>query len=113
MTAPTRPRQLAGTRNSPGLLGLREIAVLLDVAPRTPTIWQNRSRKRALTGESDPHPFPEPDGYISGNRPVWQRRKVLEWAKKTGRLPSQRGQLTPQQLADQRRQPTAEDLTGE
>lgn len=76
-----------GTTNSRGLnlVGLREIATLLEVAPRTPTIWRNRS----TNGEMDP-PFPAPDGFVSGNRPVWDRKRVVDWARKTGRLPSQR-----------------------
>jgi hypothetical protein len=40
-------------------------------------------------------PFPEPAGFISGNRPVWERRTVLAWAKRTGRLPSQRKATDP------------------
>lgn len=82
MTAPPKTRL--------DLVGLRDIATLLDVAPRTPTIWRNRTHR----GEMNP-PFPEPDGYISGDegnggRPVWQRKTVLKWAKATGRLPSQK-----------------------
>lgn len=67
------------------LVGLREIATMLEVQPRTPTIWRNRSMK----GELDP-PLPEPAGYISGNRPVWDKKTILTWAKASHRLPSQR-----------------------
>ena len=79
MTTATRPRRPLD------LVGLREIATMLEVQPRTPTIWRNRSNR----GELNP-PMPEPDGFISGNRPVWEKKSILRWAKQTGRLPSQR-----------------------
>lgn len=85
MSAPTKSK-----RAKLDLIGLREIATLLEVQPRTPTIWRNRSHR----GELDP-PMPEPEGYISGNRPVWERRTILTWARKTGRLPSQKAAATP------------------
>ena len=74
------------TKRGLDLVGLREIATLLDVGPRTPTIWRNRSHRGVISGQ----PMPEPDGYISGNRPVWERKTILKWAKETGRLPAQR-----------------------
>ena len=66
------------------LVGLREIATMLRVQPRTPTMWRNRSIK----GELDP-PMPEPDGFISGTIPVWEKRRIIAWAKKTGRWPTE------------------------
>lgn len=83
MTAPTN----TGVRVKPGdrQVGLREIAQVLEVDGRTPTIWRNRSRK----GKMDP-PFPTEVAMISGNRPVFSLKEVLAWAKRSERLPSQR-----------------------
>jgi hypothetical protein len=69
----------------PKLIGLREIAAMLEVEPRTPTVWRDRSRK----GHMNP-PLPEPELYVSGDRPVWSKRAIIRWASKTGRLPEQR-----------------------
>lgn len=80
MTAPTRPKPGQMT-----FVGLREIAKLLEVEPRTPTIWRNRSHRGDLVP-----PMPEPQGYVSGNRPIWDRKVIMAWAKETGRLPSQK-----------------------
>ena len=63
------------------VVGLRDIAVLLHVDKRTPTVWRQRAEK---TG------FPEEDGLISGNVPIWHRATILKWAQATGRLPTQR-----------------------
>jgi hypothetical protein len=54
------------------LLGLTDIARLLDVAPATPKTW----RYRGL--------LPEPYATVAG-RPVWQRQQILDWhaARKT------------------------------
>jgi hypothetical protein len=82
MSAPTASPPKKKTLD---LVGLREIATLLEVNPRTPTIWRSRSAK----GEMHP-PMPEPDGFISNNRPVWEKRTILKWAKATDRLPNQR-----------------------
>lgn len=69
----------------PKLIGLREIAAMLEVEPRTPTVWRDRSRK----GHMNP-PLPEPELFVSGDRPVWSKRRIIAWAAKTGRLPEQR-----------------------
>jgi hypothetical protein len=57
------------------VVGLRDIARMLDVDGRTPTMWRHRNV------------LPPEDGYISGSVPVWHRDKILAWAQETGRLP--------------------------
>jgi hypothetical protein len=58
------------------VVGLRDIARLLMVDGRTPTMWRHRNL------------LPPEDGYVSGNVPVWHRDKILAWAEATGRLPA-------------------------
>lgn len=69
----------------PKYVGLREIADMLGVEKRTPTVWRDRSRK----GHMNP-PMPEPEFTVSGDRPVWSKSKIIRWARKTGRTPEQR-----------------------
>ena len=69
----------------PRYIGLREIAQMLEVEDRTPTVWRDRSRKGNMTP-----PMPEPEFKISGDRPVWSKSKIIRWATKTGRTPAQR-----------------------
>jgi hypothetical protein len=57
------------------VVGLRDIARMLEVDGRTPTTWRHRNV------------LPPEDGYISGSVPVWHRRRILAWAEATGRLP--------------------------
>ncbi len=57
------------------VLGLIEIAELLDVDKRTPHAWFYRGL------------MPEPDhATINGSR-AWDRGTVVAWAARTGRLP--------------------------
>lgn len=95
MSAPTLS---PGVRVKPGdrQVGLREIADVLQVDGRTPTIWRNRSRH----GRMDP-PFPTEIAMISGNRPVFSLKEVLAWAKKTDRLPTQRAAAAAEAEAEQ------------
>jgi hypothetical protein len=58
------------------VVGLRDIARMLMVDGRTPTMWRHRNL------------LPPEDGYVSGNVPVWHRDKILAWAEATGRLPA-------------------------
>ncbi len=48
------------------LLGLVDIARLLDVAPATPKTWRYRGV------------LPAPYATVAG-RPVWQRQQILDW----------------------------------
>lgn len=57
------------------VVGLRDIAKLLQVDGRTPTTWRGRGI------------LPPEDGFISETFPIWHRSTVLKWAQKTGRLP--------------------------
>lgn len=57
-----------------GVIGLQEIAALLEVEPRTATQWNWRGL------------LPPPDGSVSGS-PAWRRSTILRWAEKTGRMP--------------------------
>lgn len=59
------------------ILGLQEIAELLQVEKRTPHAWQYR---RLL---------PPPDFDSINGLKAWKRRTIVSWAKKTGRLPAQ------------------------
>lgn len=56
------------------LIGLGEIAAMLQVKPKTPGIWRYRGV------------LPDPDMMV-GNKPVWHRSTIVEWAKATGRWP--------------------------
>lgn len=61
---------------SDAIVGLQEIADLLEVNRRTPHAW---SYRRLL---------PEPDyNSINGLR-AWNRQTIIDWAAQTGRLPS-------------------------
>lgn len=58
------------------IVGLQEIADLLEVNRRTPHAWQYRKL------------LPPPDyASINGLR-AWDRSTIIQWAAKTGRLPS-------------------------
>ncbi|HUW00785.1 MAG TPA: hypothetical protein VMW08_00400 [Acidimicrobiales bacterium] len=57
------------------VLGLVEIAALLEVQKRTPRMWQFRGLLPAADFESVNH------------QPAWKRRTVLKWAATTDRLP--------------------------
>ena len=62
----------------PQIVGLGEIAYMLDVEPRTPNIWMS-TRKI----------FPQPDGEIGGpgrrgKVPYWRLERVVEWAQARG-----------------------------
>lgn len=57
------------------VVGLQEIAVLLDVDARTPHAWAYR----------DILPVPDFDS-INGSR-AWHRETIVRWAAETGRLP--------------------------
>jgi hypothetical protein len=57
------------------VLGIVEVAALLEVQPRTPRMWLFREL------------MPEAE-YLSVNgQRAWKRRSILKWAAKTGRLP--------------------------
>lgn len=58
------------------IVGLQEIAELLEVNKRTPHAWQYR---RLLP----PPDYPS----INGLR-AWRRATIVEWAARTGRLPA-------------------------
>lgn len=57
------------------VVGLKEIAELLEVAPRTPHTWAHRG----LLPQAD-HPS------VNGYR-AWNRATILAWADETERLP--------------------------
>ncbi len=56
-------------------VGLSEIAVLLGKAHETLKQWSSRGV------------LPEPAARIGGV-PIWSKREIEKWAKKTGRLPA-------------------------
>jgi len=58
------------------ILGLQEIAELLEVEKRTPHAWQYRKLLPPADFDS-----------INGLK-AWKRKTVLRWAKATGRLPA-------------------------
>lgn len=61
--------------NTYEVLGLQEIAELLEVDKRTPHAWQYRKL------------LPPPDyASVNGLR-AWKRDTIVKWAAKTGRLP--------------------------
>ena len=68
---------------APDIVGLRDVDALLGVADKTSTQW----RKRGI--------FPEPDGMLNGVTPFWMRRRVISWARKTGRWPDDKAQGVP------------------
>lgn len=55
------------------VVGLGEIAELLDVKQATAWVWRTRGD------------LPEPDAVVS-KTPIWRRERILEWARVTGRL---------------------------
>lgn len=59
----------------PDLVGLVEIADLLEVERQTPRAWRLRGV------------LPDPDYVISGT-PVWRRATIERWARDTGRWPA-------------------------
>lgn len=71
---------------SNNIVGLIEIADLLEVGKRTPHAWAYR---RLL-----PPPDFEP---VNGLR-AWHRSTILEWAARTGRLPDRLAHLIPAHL---------------
>lgn len=61
---------------TPGaVLGIVEVAALLEVQPRTPRMWLFRGLMPDADYES-----------VNGQR-AWKRATILKWAAKTGRLP--------------------------
>lgn len=60
---------------SEDVVGLQEIADLLEVNKRTPHAWQYR---RLL---------PPPDYTSINGLRAWKRATIVEWAARTGRLP--------------------------
>ena len=62
-------------KNVGDVVGLREIAPLLEVGKRTPNAWWDRKR------------LPMPDHpHVNGLR-AWKRDTIVHWAATTGRLP--------------------------
>lgn len=59
------------------LVGLAEIAELLEVPLETVHTWRHRGV------------MPEPFTLVS-DRPAWLEQHILGWAESTGRLPDQR-----------------------
>lgn len=57
------------------VLGIVEVAALLEVQPRTPRMWLFRDL------------MPEPDYESVNGQRAWKRRTILKWAAKTDRLP--------------------------
>jgi hypothetical protein len=63
---------------TPTLVGILEIADMLNVTAKTVYTWRDRTRH-------DRGSLPAPDLVISG-KPVWQRDRILWWAGCTGRF---------------------------
>lgn len=63
------------TPDIPEIVGLQEIAPLLDVNSRTPHAWKHR---RLL---------PPSDGPVVNGLQTWRGATILAWAARTGRLP--------------------------
>lgn len=61
------------SKSKPELVGVQEIAELLDVVHQTAKQWRARGV------------LPEPEWTVSGV-PVWRKATILKWAKETGRL---------------------------
>lgn len=57
------------------IVGLQEIAELLEVNKRTPHAWQYRKL------------LPPPDYPSVNGLKAWNRSTIMEWAARTGRLP--------------------------
>lgn len=64
-------------------VGIPEIAERLGVKRPTVDVWM----QRAADPDTSLPPFPERD-YTVGGRPAWEWATIVEWAKRTGRLPS-------------------------
>jgi hypothetical protein len=58
------------------VVGLQEIAEMLEVNRRTPHAWQYRKL------------LPPPDYNSINGLKAWNRTTIIEWAARTGRLPS-------------------------
>lgn len=58
------------------IVGLQEIADLLEVNRRTPHAWQYRKL------------LPPPDYPSVNGLKAWNRSTIVEWAARTGRLPT-------------------------
>ena len=63
------------TERKVNLVGLKEIAVMLEVGYETVTKWRVREV------------LPEPDFMVSGTA-IWYRSSISAWARSTGRLTS-------------------------
>ncbi|SFK20208.1 hypothetical protein SAMN05216275_119107 [Streptosporangium canum] len=63
-------------------VGIDGIATALDVSENTVMTWRRRSAEWIRVEK-----FPDPEGRIS-NRAWWWLADVIEWAKSTGRLPT-------------------------
>ena len=76
MSTTSTPKKMPLTLASVGdILGLQEVAVLLEVGARTPHAWLYRGL------------LPVPDyASINGIR-AWKRKTIIRWAAETGRLP--------------------------
>ena len=61
--------------NDDQLMGLQEIAELLEVKQQTARMWRYRKR------------LPDPAADLSMG-PVWYRSQIVVWARETGRWPS-------------------------
>lgn len=57
------------------VLGVLEVAELLNVERKTPHAWIRRGL------------FPEPDHDEINGSPAWNRETIISWAARTGRLP--------------------------
>lgn len=61
------------------VMGLREVAEILDVTPATVTQYRSDSRPGFRYGD---HPFPAPDGFF-GKSPWWvrdRRQEIEHWS---------------------------------
>lgn len=73
MSEPTEEVKQAAARQP--ILGLPEIADLLEVDRYTPARWNERGV------------LPPPACHVSRRTPVWFRPRIVEWALSTNRLP--------------------------
>lgn len=59
------------------LLGINEVAELLDVRPNQVSVWAHRGK------------MPIADVVLNGGRtPVWVRDTIVNWASDVGKLPN-------------------------
>lgn len=77
MTNPATPSNTEIQISDSDVLGLQEIAILLDVRGRTPHAWKYRGR------------LPAPDYSSINGLSAWKRSTVIRWAAETGRLPQE------------------------